>query len=144
MNLTGTSIGLDAAQRHGVERFVFASSSRVYGERPRGPFVEDLQADRPLSPDGATKRGGELLCHAAHHTSGMPVTCLRFFTAHGPRQRPDLAIHKWSRLVLEGKPVTLNETIAALAGALGREIELEQGLREFVQSLRDSGECASW
>ncbi len=104
-NVTGTAVVLDAAARHGVERLVFASSSSVYGERPRGPFVEDAAADRPLSPYGASKRAGELLCHAAWHTTDLPVTCLRFFTVYGPRQRPDLAIHKFARLALAGRPV---------------------------------------
>jgi UDP-glucuronate 4-epimerase len=104
-NLTGTASVLNAALAHGIERFVFASSSSVYGERPRGPFVEDVAADRPLSPYGATKRGGELLCHAAHHTHGLSVTCLRFFTVYGPRQRPDLAIHKFARLALAGRAI---------------------------------------
>jgi UDP-glucuronate 4-epimerase len=105
VNLVGTSIVLNAALRGGVERFVFASSSSVYGERPRGEFTEDLAADRPLSPYGATKRGGELLCHAAHASSGVPVTCLRFFNAYGPRMRPDLAIHKFAVLMLADRPI---------------------------------------
>lgn len=105
VNLVGTSIVLNAAARAGVERFVFASSSSVYGERPRGEFTEDLAADRPLSPYGATKRGGELLCHAAHASSGMPVTCLRFFNAYGPRMRPDLALHRFAVLMLADRPI---------------------------------------
>jgi UDP-glucuronate 4-epimerase len=106
-NVAGTAALLAASVDAGVERFVFASSSSVYGEQPRGPFSEDLPADRPLSPYGATKRAGELLCHAVHHTSGLPVTALRFFTVYGPRQRPDLAIHKFARLALERKPVPI-------------------------------------
>ncbi len=105
VNLVGTSVVLNAALRGGVERFVFASSSSVYGERPRGEFSEDLAADRPLSPYGATKRGGELLCHAAHASSGTPVSCLRFFNAYGPRMRPDLAIHKFATLMLADRPI---------------------------------------
>ena len=102
VNLLGTSVVLNAATRGGVERFVFASSSSVYGERPRGEFTEDLAADRPLAPYGATKRGGELLCYAAQANSGVGVTCLRFFNAYGPRMRPDLAIHKFAVLMLAG------------------------------------------
>ncbi len=105
VNVTGTATVLNAAVRAGVERLVFASSASVYGARPRGPFVEDDRADRPLSPYGASKRSGELLCHVFHSTSGLPITCLRFFTAYGPRQRPDLAIHKFARLALAGKPI---------------------------------------
>ena len=107
VNLLGTAIVLNAAARARVERLVFASSSSVYGERPRGAFHEDMAADRPLSPYGATKRGGELLCHAAHASSGLAVACLRFFTVYGPRQRPDLSIHKFARLILAGKPISL-------------------------------------
>ena len=104
-NVTGTGIVLDATVRHRCERFVFASSSSVYGSRPRGPFSEGEAADRPVSPYGATKRSGELLCHATHHTTGLPVTCLRFFTVYGPRQRPDLAIHKFALLARKGDPI---------------------------------------
>jgi UDP-glucuronate 4-epimerase len=105
VNLVGTQIVLDASLRAGVERFVFASSSSVYGERPRGEFTEDLAADRPVAPYGATKRAGELLCHAAHASSGMATTSLRFFNAYGPRMRPDLAIHKFAVLMLAGRPI---------------------------------------
>jgi UDP-glucuronate 4-epimerase len=105
VNLLGTSVVLNAAVHQGVERFVFASSSSVYGERPRGEFTEDLAADRPLSPYGATKRGGELLCHAAFASTGLAVTCLRFFNAYGPRMRPDLALHKFASLMLAGRPI---------------------------------------
>jgi UDP-glucuronate 4-epimerase len=105
VNLSGTAVVLAAAVAQGVPRLVFASSSSVYGARPRGPFEEDSLADRPLSPYGATKRGGELLCHAVHHASGLAVTCLRFFTVYGPRQRPDLAIHKFALLALAGRPI---------------------------------------
>ncbi len=105
VNMTGTATLLDAASKAGVSRVVFASSSSVYGERPRGPFAEDDPADRPLSPYGASKRGGELLCHSFHRTAGLPITCLRFFTVYGPRQRPDLAIHKFARLALAGEPI---------------------------------------
>ena len=105
VNVTGTATVLNAAVKADVSRLLFASSASVYGERPRGPFSEDDRADRPLSPYGASKRGGEMLCHSFHHTTGLPATCLRFFTAYGPRQRPDLAIHKFARLVLSGEPI---------------------------------------
>ena len=105
VNLTGTSVVLNAATRAGVEGFVFASSSSVYGERPRGEFTEDLAADRPMSPYGASKRGGELLCHAAYASTGLAVTCLRFFNAYGPRMRPDLALHTFATLMLAGRPI---------------------------------------
>ena len=107
VNLLGTAIVLNAAAASGVERLVFASSSSVYGERPRGAFTEDMPTDRPLSPYAATKRGAELLCHAAHAATGLPIACLRFFTVYGPRQRPDLSIHTFARRILDGKPIPL-------------------------------------
>lgn len=105
VNTTGTAVVLREGLRAGVDRVVFASSSSVYGERPRGEFVEDDAADRPISPYGASKRSAELLCHSIHYTTGLPITCLRFFTAYGPRQRPDLAIHKFARMALAGAPI---------------------------------------
>ena len=107
VNLTGTAVMLEEAANAGVGRFLFTSSSSVYGARPRGPFQEDAEADQPLSPYGASKRAGELLAYAFHHARGLSVTCLRIFTAFGPRQRPDLAIHKFARLMLEQKPLPI-------------------------------------
>jgi UDP-glucuronate 4-epimerase len=107
VNVRGTGIVLDAARRWEVERFVFASSSSVYGNNSEGPFREDAAADRPTSPYGATKRMGELLARTYHDLYGLPVTALRFFTVYGPRCRPDLAVHKFSRLILEGKPIQI-------------------------------------
>lgn len=107
VNTRGTAAVFEAARKHGVARCVLASSSSVYGERERGPFDEDDRADRPLSPYGASKRGAELVAHSLWHAHGLPVACLRFFTCYGPRQRPDLAIHKWSRLALAGEPLPI-------------------------------------
>jgi UDP-glucuronate 4-epimerase len=98
---------LEAAVKTGVAKFVFASSSSVYGNTARVPFHEDDPATEPISPYAATKRAGELLCHTYWHLYRMPVTCLRFFTVYGPRQRPDLAIHKFARLITDNKPVPL-------------------------------------
>lgn len=105
VNLNGTAILLDAACRHKVPCFIFASSSSVYGNNPKVPFSEEDNVDRPISPYAATKKAGELLCHTFHHIHGINVTCLRFFTVYGPRQRPDLAIHKFARLILNGQPI---------------------------------------
>lgn len=96
VNIRGTSVLLDAAVRHGKPGFVFASSSSVYGERSGGPFLESDRVDHPISPYAATKKAGELVAHACHHAHGLPVCCLRFFTAYGPRQRPDLAVRKFA------------------------------------------------
>ncbi len=105
VNVRGTLVLLEAARKAGIRHFVFASSSSVYGENPKVPFSEDDFVDHPISPYAATKKAGELIGYTVHHLSGMPVTCLRFFTVYGPRQRPDLAIHKFTRLIDEGKPI---------------------------------------
>jgi UDP-glucuronate 4-epimerase len=86
---------------------VFASSSSVYGNRAGGAFSETDNVDYPISPYAATKKAGELLCHTYHHLYGLSVACLRFFTVYGPRQRPDLAIHKFTDLIYHNKPITL-------------------------------------
>jgi UDP-glucuronate 4-epimerase len=107
VNLMGTLRLLAAARRHGVGRVVFASSSSVYGADSRTPFRESDPCARPLSPYAASKRAGELLAWNAHHLDGMGLTCLRFFTAYGPRQRPDLAIHKFTSSLARGEPLSL-------------------------------------
>jgi UDP-glucuronate 4-epimerase len=106
-NVEGTQSVLDACVSAGVTRVVFASSSSVYGNDSPRPSTERLGADRPLSPYAASKRAGELQCFAMHHLHGLQVTCLRFFTAVGARQRPDLAVHKFARRIARGEPVTL-------------------------------------
>jgi UDP-glucuronate 4-epimerase len=105
VNVHGTSVVLEAAVRHGGPRVVFASSSSVYGEREDGPFRESDPVERPISPYAATKRAGELVAHTFHYAFGASVTCARIFTVYGPRQRPDLAICKFFRHMLEGKSI---------------------------------------
>ncbi|MCZ6596262.1 MAG: SDR family NAD(P)-dependent oxidoreductase [Planctomycetota bacterium] len=105
VNVRGTVILLEEARRYDGLRFVFASSSSVYGSNERVPFREDEDIHRPVSPYAATKRAGELLCYTHHHLYSIPTTCLRFFTVYGPRQRPEMAIHKFVRLALEGSPI---------------------------------------
>jgi UDP-glucuronate 4-epimerase len=107
VNVLGTVRLTEAARAHGVGRFVFASSSSVYGLDSEPPFKESDPCLKPLSPYASTKRAGELGLFAAHHLYDLDVTCLRFFTVYGPRQRPDLAIHKFARLILAGKPIEL-------------------------------------
>ena len=105
VNVRGSMILLELAKKHGVKQFVFASSSSVYGAQTRVPFSEEDRIDRTVSPYAATKYAGELMCHTYHHLYGIPVTCLRFFTAYGPRQRPEMAIHKFAQLIYDGKPI---------------------------------------
>lgn len=105
VNVQGTAVLLEACRRHAVRRFVFASSSSVYGNNKKVPFSEDDAVDNPISPYAATKKAGELLCHTYHALYGMRMACLRFFTVYGERQRPDLAIHKFTRLMMDGMEI---------------------------------------
>ena len=101
VNINGTLQILEACRRFKVNHLAFASSSSVYGNNRKVPFAESDNVDFPISPYAATKKAGELLCHNYHHLYGLSVACLRFFTVYGPRQRPDLAIHKFTRLLAE-------------------------------------------
>jgi UDP-glucuronate 4-epimerase len=105
VNINGTVVLLEIARDRKVPKFIFASSSSVYGNNRKVPFSETDNVDFPISPYAATKKAGELICHTYHHLHGIAVTCLRFFTVYGPRQRPDLAIHKFARLIEQGKAV---------------------------------------
>ena len=105
VNVLGTQNLLELAREFGVKKFVFASSSSVYGVNEKVPFAEKDPIFNPISPYAATKLAGEALCHVYHHLYGFDVVCLRFFTVYGPRQRPDLAIHKFSRAIAAGKPI---------------------------------------
>ena len=104
-NINGTLNLLELARANDVKQFVFGSSSSVYGINAKVPFSEDDPIRQPISPYAATKGAGELLCHTYSHLYGIRAICLRFFTVYGPRQRPDLAIHKFARLISEGKPI---------------------------------------
>jgi len=107
VNVNGTVALLEAAKKHKVDKFIFGSSSSVYGNNKKIPFSEDDNVDFPISPYAATKKAGELICHTYHHLYGISFTCLRFFTVYGPRQRPDLAIHKFAQLIEEGKSIPI-------------------------------------
>lgn len=133
-NVHGTYALLEAARRGGVRQFVFGSSSSVYGINARVPFCEEDAISRPISPYAATKIAGEVACHVYSHLYGMRAVCLRFFTVYGARQRPDLAIHKFARLIEAGRPIPLygdgrterdytyiDDIIAGVVAALGYE-----------------------
>ncbi len=105
VNVEGTTVMLEASRKAKVARFIFASSSSVYGARSNPPFSEDDRIDRPISPYAATKIAGEMLCATWQHLYGLQCCALRFFTVFGPRQRPDLAIAKFTRLVRRGEKV---------------------------------------
>jgi UDP-glucuronate 4-epimerase len=105
VNVLGTLEVLEFAREFGVKKFVFASSSSVYGINQPAPFREDAALLQPISPYAATKLSAEALCRVYHHLHGLDVVCLRLFTAYGPRQRPDLAIHKFTSAIWRGESV---------------------------------------
>lgn len=105
VNVRGTASILEYARARGVRRVVFGSSSSVYGNSSAAPFVESDPAAQPISPYAASKRAGELLAETYHTLFGLSIASLRFFTVYGPRQRPDLAIHRFARRVLRGEPL---------------------------------------
>jgi len=106
-NINGTLNLLELAREFAVEQFVFGSSSSVYGINSKVPFAEDDKISQPISPYAATKAAGELLCHTYSHLYPIRSVCLRFFTVYGARQRPDLAIHKFARLISDDKPIEM-------------------------------------
>jgi len=107
VNVEGSTNLFEMARQHDVANFVFTSSSSVYGENEKVPFAETDPVDYPISPYAATKRAGELIAHTYHHLFGLDITCLRPFTVYGPRQRPEMAIHLFTRAILEGKPIRM-------------------------------------
>jgi UDP-glucuronate 4-epimerase len=138
VNVEGTAVLLEAARRHGVQRFVFASSSSVYGAASRVPFSEDDPVRAPISPYAASKIAGEALCHVYSHLYGMSAICLRFFTVYGPRQRPDLAIRKFAESIAAGRPIPvfgdgstgrdytyIDDIVAGILAALGHDARFD-------------------
>lgn len=107
VNVMGTVRVLSFARDRSVPRILFASSSSVYGGNEKVPFAEDDFVDRPVSPYAATKKAGELLCHTFAHLYGMDIVALRFFTVYGPGQRPEMAIHKFTRRLFQGKEIEI-------------------------------------
>ncbi len=106
-NINGTLNLLELARQFSVKQFVFGSSSSVYGNNTKIPFSEDDKISQPISPYAATKAAGELLCHTYSHLYDIRAVCLRFFTVYGARQRPDLAVRKFSELILQEKPIQM-------------------------------------
>jgi len=105
VNVMGTLNLLEYCRYNDIKRFILASSSSVYGNNPSIPFQESDPVDNPISPYAASKKAAELMCHCYHHLYNISIACLRYFTVYGPRQRPDLAIHKFTRLMYEDKPL---------------------------------------
>ena len=140
VNVEGTVNLLEAMVASDVRDMAFASSSSVYGNTKEVPFREDAWVDHPISPYAATKKACELLCHSYSHLHGMRIAALRFFTVYGPRQRPDLAIAKFTRLIEEGRPIPVygdgstsrdytyvDDTIDGIVGSLAWLREREAG-----------------
>ncbi|HLB25761.1 MAG TPA: GDP-mannose 4,6-dehydratase [Nitrospirota bacterium] len=107
VNIKGTMNLLEMAKEPGLRGFIFASSSSVYGSNKKVPFSETDSVDNPVSPYAATKKACELICYTYHHLYNINISCLRFFTVYGPRQRPEMAIHKFTRLIDQGRPVPM-------------------------------------
>lgn len=105
VNLDGTTRLLQACRKHEIDRFIFGSSSSVYGNNEKVPFAEGDPVDMPISPYAATKKAGEILCHAYHYLFGINIACLRFFTVYGPRQRPEMAIHAFAAKMARGETI---------------------------------------
>lgn len=105
VNVQGTINLLELCREHQIGKFIFASSSSVYGANKKVPFSETDNVDNPISPYAATKKAGELICYTYSKLYNIDVSCLRFFTVYGPRQRPDMAIHKFTHLIYSGKPI---------------------------------------
>lgn len=144
-NITGTQSMLEFARQMDVRTFIFGSSSSVYGNNAKVPFREDDAVHHPISPYAASKRSGELIAHTYHHLYGMTVHCLRFFTVYGPRQRPDLAIHKFARQLLAGRPITMygdgsssrdytyiDDVVDGVVGSLQRAQSLDRPEYEII------------
>ncbi len=107
VNILGTLNLLQASKKVGIEQFIFGSSSSVYGNSPHVPLTEDDQCENMISPYAVTKRSAELLCKLFAENEKMPMTCLRFFTVYGPRQRPDLAIHSFMKKIVNDEEIPM-------------------------------------
>ncbi len=107
VNIRGTINLLELSRDSGIKNFIFGSSSSVYGINEKVPFGEDDAVDKAISPYAATKKACEIFCYTYHHLYGIPITGLRFFTVYGPRQRPEMAIHKFTRSIDQGKVIEM-------------------------------------
>jgi len=138
VNVRGTLVLLEQSRLHGVSKFVFASSSSVYGNEDKVPYSEDRSRNLPISPYAATKLAGEKLCFTYSHLYGLAAVCLRFFTVYGPRQRPDLAIRKFTEAIDSGRPIPVfgdgstsrdytfvNDTVQGIVAALFHDTQFD-------------------
>lgn len=107
VNILGTMNLLECCKKYNIPKFIFASSSSVYGGNKKLPFSEEDNVDHPISPYAATKKAGELICYTYYDLYKISIYCFRFFTVYGPRQRPEMAIHKFTRLILGGEDIEI-------------------------------------
>ncbi len=107
MNIKGTINLLELSREQNIKNFIFGSSSSVYGINEKIPFEEQDPVDKAISPYAATKKACEIFCYTYHHLYGIPITSLRFFTVYGPRQRPEMAIHKFTRSIDKGEAIEM-------------------------------------
>ncbi len=151
VNIAGTVNLLVLCREFGIAKFIYGSSSSVYGATSRTPFSETQVELRPISPYAATKLAAEMLCYTYAHLFGLTVVCLRFFTVYGARQRPDLAIHKFTALIEAGKPIPVfgngsagrdytyvDDIVAGVLSAIGYEPHPISGARFEVFNLGNS------
>lgn len=160
VNVGGTTILLEAARRTGVRKFVFASSSSIYGIANQVPFSEEDTLNLPISPYAATKIAGEKIAYTYSHLYQLSVVCLRFFTVYGPRQRPDLAIRKFIERIEAGQPIQVfgdgssgrdytfvSDTVCGILGALDYDCRYDVlnlgnshpiGLMEMIRTIEDA------
>jgi len=136
VNVIGTLNLLEVMKKNGIKKMIFASSSSVYGNNTKFPFSESDNVDYPISPYAASKKAGELLCYTYHHLYKFDIFCLRFFTVYGPRQRPDLAINKFARALLNGEDIFLYGD-----GSTSRDYthidDIIQGIKGAIDNLRE-------
>jgi UDP-glucuronate 4-epimerase len=138
VNVTGTVNLLELSRTHGIEQFIYGGTSSVYGVNSKVPFHEDDPLNHLISPYAVTKRAAEMLCYTYHYNYGIPVTSLRFFTVYGPGQRPEMAIHKFTRMISQDLPIPVfhegkserdytyvDDIVQGILGALERKFEFE-------------------
>ena len=137
-NIIGTVNLLESSKNVGVKKFIFISSSSVYGNKNKGPFTEDMQTDFAISPYGATKKSAEVFAHTYHHNFKLPIVCLRIFNAYGERMRPNLVLYKWVSAMLKGETIEISgdgtrmrdytyvgDVVDAVNKSIGKEIDFE-------------------
>lgn len=138
VNINGTINLLELSKEYGIENFIFGSSSSIYGINKKIPFSEDDKVEKQISPYAASKRSAELFCYIYSYLYKIPIICLRFFTVYGPRQRPDMAVHKFTRMIDQNKEIPMfgngtskrdytyiSDAISAILNSLDKKLDFE-------------------